>query len=162
MGYFKRRVDRGRARDLLRALHERGEAERPWEVVPDQPPRKPCFLRFASLEIHEGSQRRTGIFWIAYDVLDDPHVDPATASDIRAALDWFNTNLRVPRLRDERAVCLFKSSAAVCMQRAWDLMHGLRRAGVIVEMQSVVNPGRVVYEDELQVAVVPWADAELE
>ncbi|MBL8862416.1 MAG: hypothetical protein JNK02_10435 [Planctomycetes bacterium] len=34
----------------------------------------------------------------------------------------------------------------------------LRDAGVAVEMQAVANPGLVGYEEEHQVAVVPWQD----
>lgn len=35
----------------------------------------------------------------------------------------------------------------------------LNVAGSIpVALQVVANPGRVVYEDENQIAVVPWAD----
>jgi len=30
---------------------------------------------------------------------------------------------------------------------------------VLVEMQVFEKPGKVVYEDELQVAAIPWADA---
>lgn len=33
MGYFRRRIDRNRSRDLSRALHERGEQARPWEAI---------------------------------------------------------------------------------------------------------------------------------
>lgn len=35
----------------------------------------------------------------------------------------------------------------------------LRDEGVIVEMQTIERPGRVVYEDAHQLAVVPWSDA---
>jgi hypothetical protein len=35
----------------------------------------------------------------------------------------------------------------------------LRRAGIWVEMQTVAKPGRILYEDEHQVAAVPWADS---
>jgi hypothetical protein len=75
MGYFRRPIDRGQSRDRMRVLHERGEANRPWEALPSAPPTRPCFLRFASLEVHEDSRRRSGIFQTAFRVLDDPDVD---------------------------------------------------------------------------------------
>jgi hypothetical protein len=44
------------------------------------------------------------------------------------------------------------------MAHIWILLHARREADVWVEMQTCVNPGRVVYEDEHQIAAVPWAD----
>ncbi len=65
------------------------------------------------------------------------------ASDFGRALDQV-----------QRAVFLFKSSATECMRQIWSLVHALRDAGLWVEMQTVENPGRSVYEDEFQIAVV--------
>jgi hypothetical protein len=45
------------------------------------------------------------------------------------------------------------------MKHIWTLAHALREAGVWVEMQTISRPGRIVYRDEQQVAVLPWADA---
>lgn len=146
----------------MRALHERGEANRPWEALPSAPPARPCFLRFASLEVHEDSRRRSGIFQTAFRVLDDADIDPHLERMLPEELHWFDANLHAPYVLEERAVFLFKASAKECMRHAWRLLDGLRRAGAIVEMQTVVNPGRVVFEDDLQVAVVPWSDAEFE
>jgi hypothetical protein len=46
------------------------------------------------------------------------------------------------------------------MRRIWHLIHGLRDAGVWVEMQTFKKPGAVLYEDAHQIAVIPWADAQ--
>jgi hypothetical protein len=162
MGYFQRRIDRGRSRELSRALHERGEVDRSWEAIPSEPPSRPCFVRFASLEIHADSRLRTGIFHAVRRASKHARGDAQLQGELDAAVDWFNVHLIVPAVGDERAIFLFKSTAKECMRRAWHLIACLRRAGAIVEMQTAVNPGRIVYEDELQVAVVPWADAELE
>jgi hypothetical protein len=62
-------------------------------------------------------------------------------------------------LDDGRAVFLFKSDAIECTRRIWDLVHALRELDVHVEMQVFEKPGRIVYEDALQVAALPWADA---
>lgn len=161
MGYFNRRIDRGRSRDLLRKLNERGEGARPWEAIPDSPPARACFVRFASLEIHADSRRRTGIFQ-ACGRVQAGHMPPTLSDEMDAVCGWFNENLIVPIIAEERAIFLFKSSARECMRQAWHLIDCLRRSGAIIEMQTVENPGRILYEDELQVAVLPWADAELE
>lgn len=45
------------------------------------------------------------------------------------------------------------------MAHIWVLLHALREADVWVEMQNYVNPELVVYEDDQQVAALPWAEA---
>jgi hypothetical protein len=159
VGYLKRNVDRGRMRALVRALDERGAALRPWRKIPDRPPKTACFLRFATHVRHLDSLCRTGIFAATYRVLEKDDVDRALALRLRAHLDWFGANLASPGLDEDRAVFLFKSEAIECTRRIWDLVHALREVGVLVQMQVYEKPGRIVYEDALQVAVIPWADA---
>lgn len=44
------------------------------------------------------------------------------------------------------------------MERVWRFREGqLREAGYAAEMQVIEGPGKVVYEDQHQVAVVPWS-----
>lgn len=162
MGYFKRKLDRGRSRRALRALASRDGVPIPWESIPDRPPPRPCFLRFSVLELHPGTRKRTGIFAATRLAHRHARGDRQLSHDLEAAVEWFNVHLIVPAVTDERAVFLFKSTARECMRRAWELIGCLRRAGLIVEMQASENPGRVLYEDEHQVAVVPWADTDLE
>ena len=50
---------------------------------------------------------------------------PEAAASMGRGVDWFNEHLVVPRIDDERAVFLFKSSAKSCMRRIWSLLHGL-------------------------------------
>jgi len=158
MGYFRRRVDRGRARQRARELHEQSLDARPWEAIPAEPPKGQSFLRFAALDQHPGSLRRRGIFSAAYKLRNAGQLDAASEERLGVLLEWFGNHLHAPSLDEERAVFLFKSSAAACMRHIWDLAHLLRDAGVWIEMQVVDKPGRVVFEDELQVAVVPWVE----
>jgi len=146
-------------RALVRALDEHGAVLRTWQKIPDRPPRMSCFLRFATHERHPDSLRRTGIFAATHRVLEHADVDRALALRLRAHLDWFGVNLASPDLDDGRAVFLFKSDAIECTRRIWDLVNALRELDVHVEMQVFEKAGRIVYEDALQVAVIPWADA---
>ena len=159
MGYFKRRIDRGRTRDFVRALHEHSAVLRPWTRIPERPPRKHCYLRFAAHDRHPESLRRAGIFVATYRALESGDIEHALALRLRAYLDWFGANLATPSLDEQRAIFLFKSEAIECTRRMWDLIHALREIGVSIEMQVFEKPGRVVYEDALQVAAIPWADA---
>jgi hypothetical protein len=160
VGYFKRKLDRARARRLGRALNDHALDARPWETIPARPPKRRGFVRFATHERHPASQRRRGIFDEAYRLLRRDEVDEEIASRLYESLGWFDENLAAPELSDERAVFLFKSDAAECMRQVWTMLHALRDAGIWVEMQTFAKPGKVIYSDEHQVAVIPWADAE--
>ena len=159
MGYFKQPIDRGRMRELVRALHEHSAVLRPWTRIPDRPPRRSCFLRFTTHDRHPSSLRRSGIFVATHRALESGDIEHALALRLRAHLDWFAANLVSPDIDEDRAIFLFKSDAIECTRRMWDLIHTLRDVGVLVEMQVFEKPGKVVYEDELQVAAIPWADA---
>lgn len=102
--------------------------------------------------------RRRGIFSAAYDTLAEDDLDPHVAERMRADLEWFSEHLAVPKLAEPRAIFLFKTGAKECMRHVWSLLHGLRDAGVFAEMQTFANPGRIVYEDKHQVAVMPWVE----
>lgn len=159
MGYFKRKLDRGRSRRLVRALNDAAVDGKVWQAIPGAPPRTRGFVRFSARDLHEDSGRRRGIFSAAYRALRAPDVDPRLAGRLRNEIDWFCENLISPDLEHEKAIFLFKSDARECMKHIWKLLHHLREAGVWVEMQTFARPGRPVYEDDQQVAVLPWADA---
>jgi hypothetical protein len=164
MGYFKRRIDRGRARALLRrldALHQADQemgARPAWEAIPDEPPKR-CFIRFSVAARHPASGRRQGIFSAVHELLDDPAIDAETERALRDAMRWFNVLLPSPELEEEAAIFLFKSDAGECTRRIWTFVRILGEHGRFCEMQRSERPGRIVYEDEFQVAVVPWKSA---
>lgn len=157
MGYFPRKINRARARDELRELADRADA-RAWELIPSAPPSRARYVRFAALDPHEVTGCRRGIFSAAHDAIGDGGLDAELDARLRAELRWFDWHLDSPDDVDRRAVFFFKSSATECMAHVWSLLHALRDAGVWVEMQTFENPGRVEYEDEHQIAAVPWAD----
>jgi hypothetical protein len=159
MGYLKRRLDRARCREVVRLLNAEAVDGRPWEAIPDKPPRGRPFVRFSTRNRHPGSGHRRGIFSAAYAVLRKDDTDAELASGVRAGLAWFEDHLAAPDLDEARAIFLFKSQARDCMKQIWSLIESLRDAGVWVEMQTVTKPGRIVYEDEHQVAAIPWADS---
>ena len=159
MGYFKRRLDRGRSRGLVRALNDAAVDGKAWQAIPDGPPRASAFARFSVRDLHAASGRRRGIFSAAYDLLDSAETDPSHAKAVRDALGWFERELPIPDLRRKHAIFLFKTEARACMDHIWTLADALSKAGVWVEMQTIARPGKIVYQDAQQVAVLPWADA---
>jgi hypothetical protein len=160
MGYFKRKLDRGRSHRLVRALNDAAVDGKAWESIPGKPPRSGTFVRFSARDVHEDSGRRRGIFSAAYQALRTHELEPQLATALRTELTWFGEHLTVPNFDEPRAVFLFKSGARENMRHIWKMLHLLRKTGVWVEMQTFRKTGRVIYEDHHQVAVIPWADAE--
>lgn len=157
MGYFKRKPDRGRSRELVRKLNEDGARSLAWERIPERPTRRTRYLRFSTFRPHECSGRRMGVFHAAYDLLREERVDPDLRRRVRTLLDWFNVYLPAPAyLNEARAVFFFKTDVGRTVDRVWELAFELRDAGLLVEMQTLKRPGKIVYEDDYQVAVVPW------
>jgi hypothetical protein len=159
VGYFKRKIDRDRIRRLVRERIEDAADARPWEAIPARPPKTPCFIRFASHRQHPDSHCRQGVFAVTYEVLDAPDLDRHLVDGLRRLLSWFEAHLPIPDIDEPRAIFFFKSESRACMQRVWELLMLLREAGILVDMQTVERPGKIVHEDDYQIAVVPWADA---
>ncbi len=161
MGYFKRRVNRERSSRAVRAAWERADRDAMWTLwngAPLVPERKWPYLRFSIREPHEDSHRRMGIF-AAAGIIEDREDDCEARDELRHELDWFNEHLPVARIDEDAAIFFFKSHATECANRVWHLVRIVHENGFEVDLQRHENPGRVVYEDDYQVAVVPWASS---
>lgn len=79
---------------------------------------------------------------------------------LEAAYLWFNEHVPVPPFSSRRlpkdAVAWFKHDAREPVAKMWDIVALLREHGTEVRLLRSPNPGRVVYEDQLQVVVVEW------
>lgn len=162
MGYFDRKLDRGRAREQRERLDEAALEEGAWESLPiETSPQAPAhrYLRFSIAERHPWSRRREGVFAVTYRLLDEGELDAAIWKELRAELDWFRENLPAPDFDIDAAIFLFRPDAGECTRRIWNVVHLLRECGLPVEMQTISNPGKVIYRDEFQIAVVPWSSS---
>jgi len=74
--------------------------------------------------------------------------------------EWFNDNVPVPPFESRHLprdyVAWFRDDAAEPVAKMWDMVALLREHGVDVRLLRSANPGRVVYEDEVQVLVDEW------
>lgn len=159
MGYFQRKIDRARCRLVVRTSNAAASDLDVWTAVPACPPRRGRYVRFSRPEPHPLSGRRSGIFVVTHALLRRKSLDAHVAEGLDSCVDWFNENLRSPDFDEARAIFLFKPDAVACLERIWHLIAYLRQAGIPIEMQSVRKPGRIVYEDEHQVAALPFADS---
>lgn len=164
MGYFRRKPDRARIREFKRDTGAADDELTPWIAVNDVggvAQRETAYLRFSCGDRSVKSQRLIGIFAAAFE--PDPDGSQAHLQlTLQAELTWFDENLRAPDIDEKRAIFWFKSSATECMAHIWSLVWLLRERGMAVFVQRVERPGKVVYEDENQVAAVPWRDSGVE
>lgn len=159
MGYFKRKIDRARSRELIRGLHE-DAAERadwmPWDGERWSALDRVRYVRFSIPERDDWSGRRTGVFHAAYRLRRTTRLEGEVLESLDRAMTWFGENLPAPELDEGRAIFFFKSSSESCISRIWELIWILREHDRHVELQWVDQPGRIVYEDDHQVAAIPW------
>ena len=67
-------------------------------------------------------------------------------------------NVEAPEDSDPRAIFWFKPTATEAIRMLWGLAQLLRGHGYHVEMLTTDRPGYIVYEDDLQVAAIPFRD----
>ncbi|MFE6741749.1 hypothetical protein [Streptomyces tubercidicus] len=86
----------------------------------------------------------------------------------RAGNDWYDANYPNPSDTDPNvydpdlnpgAVAWFKTTARHLIERVDGYLEILAAHEVACERVESTAPGRVVYEDEVQVVVVPWENA---
>jgi hypothetical protein len=155
MGYFRRKIDRRRARVAVEMHAAAPVADAVWRAL-DEVSREPQrdFIRFSGKAAGDSSVRRLGVFTIAYDVCRE--LDAGQARPLRDELSWFERHLPVPRRIDERSIFWFRSDAGEVATRVWQLVDLLVAHGWLIEVQRVrLFPGRVVYEDDYQIAAIP-------
>lgn len=161
MGYFRRKIRRKRCAEAIEA------ATQPvpqslldfWHSAPDSPPpavRRSRFVRLAVGQRDPDSHQPQGVFAAACDVRDSAELVEAEQRELNDVFRWFNTNLPVPKQLPPQAICWFKCQSQECIAHVWQIVHLLQSHGLAVWMMATERQGKVVYEDELQVAAVPF------
>lgn len=106
----------------------------------------------------------TGVFGLTNTLGRAGELSPQEHADWRAGNDWFNAAYRDPSdsdptVYDERvnplATAWFKESAVHLLERVPRYLEILSAHGVECVRVETADPGRIVYEDDVQVVVVP-------
>lgn len=116
------------------------------------------YLRFATFRIDPDACRPQGVFVRTYALLATDALRAEERRRLREALAYFEHDLAVPTVWESRAVFWFKAECARCTHQAWALVNALKAVGVPVVPVRTKKPGLVVYEDDCQVAAVPYRD----
>ena len=124
------------------------------------------FVRFVTNRLDHVTGLEIGFFKAAYALRRSKRVMESDASQLDELLNWLDDNLEAPtRFAKSRkkhahgkALSWFKPSAVEHIQKSRDLLALLERHGVYSEMYVTTRPGVVVYDDEWQIAAIPFKD----
>lgn len=127
---------------------------------------RPSYVRFVCDAIDKDSGRRRGVFQAAFALLDANELPADDREALDALRGWFSAHLAKPdrfaRGRRthaaHRAISWFKASATEHVRRIRAMCAILNAHGIRTEMITSARPGYVVYEDEHQVAALPFAE----
>ena len=122
------------------------------------------YVRFIVPVRDRASDQWQGIFTAAYALEREGKLLEHELVWLRGITAWFNRNLRRPRRlawstranAPERAISWLKMSATEHLARLRELAALLEHKDVPVEELRTDKPGYVVYEDEYQVAAIPF------
>ncbi|MFF1687111.1 MULTISPECIES: hypothetical protein [unclassified Streptomyces] len=121
------------------------------------------YVRFQGTERHRRGHF-PGIFVLANELAAQGSLTEEQYQFWRTNNDWYDANYTNPTTVDPRvydpevhpgAVAWFKSSAEELIRRVEGYLDLLAAHGVECRRLESPNPGRVIYEDENQIVVIP-------
>ena len=123
------------------------------------------FIRFVVSERHQQSDQERGVFSALYDLEDRGQLLPYELHWFRAAEAWFNENLNRPKRlarsdrpnAPERAITWLKLTATEHISKMRELAALLEHKDILVRELRTDRPGYIVYEDDHQVAAIPFS-----
>jgi hypothetical protein len=124
------------------------------------------FTRFVVPLRDEDSHHLTGVFGAAYELRDRGVLARDEEYGLRILMKWFQCNLPIPerfsrsRRRDAqpKAICWLKEGVRQHFDKMRELAAVLERHGILTRALRTSRPGYVVYEDDFQIAAVPFRD----
>ena len=124
------------------------------------------YIRFVVLQKDEDSHRAKGVYQAADELIIAGSLTDEELRWLKEVQRWFDKQLDVP-LRFSRstragahpnAISWFKDSANLYIEKMRELVGFLEQHGLSTKMLQTSRPGYIVYEDEHQIAAVPFKD----
>lgn len=120
------------------------------------------YLRFETDRMNHEFGIHIGLFQMAYELLRSEEISEEERVTLNENLEWFRTNLPVARKykrgRRDRARCWIKGHQRDTIARMYELRTLLESMGISVQLLKTRKPGYITWEDEFQVAAVPFRD----
>lgn len=122
------------------------------------------YVRFVTGLRDYHSHQQMGVIRAAWYVEDQ--MGYADWAHLEWLVCWLNRNLRVPhrfsrsrkRHAQKKAICWFKDAAERPLRKVRQIAAILERYDVSTQMLTTTRPGYIVYEDDFQVAAIPFRD----
>lgn len=119
------------------------------------------FIRFVTFRIDPNSRCAEGIFTASHWLAEEGWLSDYEQSHLQELLDWFGQHLAEPSIFSRaadpgRAICWFKPSARFHLARLWEIVAILENNDFFVRLLKSDTPGRIVYEDDFQIAALPF------
>jgi hypothetical protein len=122
------------------------------------------FVRFVTDLLDYHSHQKLGVIRAANYF--EEQMDYADWAHLELLVVWLNRNLRVPRRfsrsrrrhAQKKAICWFKDAAERPLSKVRQIASILERYEIQTKMLKTNRPGYIVYEDDAQVAAIPFRD----
>lgn len=113
------------------------------------------YVRYIVLQRVGEERRQVGLFAAAYSLRDDGDLDGHEYQRLDELLAWFRAELLVPpqHLIPDGAVFWYREAGRFS-RGMWELAHLLGEHGYTAELVTAAFVGRIVYQDEHQVAAL--------
>lgn len=124
------------------------------------------YVRFTTAIIDRHSGKRRGVFQAVADLVQDVELPEHDLDALNELRQWFGEHLAAPdrfartsrKSAAPKAISWYKNTATEYIARMHAMCHILNEHGVATEMITSTRPGYVVFEDEHQIAAVPFAE----
>jgi hypothetical protein len=125
-----------------------------------------AYVRFVTSTLDRNSSRRRGVFQAVGDLVDDNELFDHELAELQAIRKWFSQHLDAPDRfarssksgAAAKAISWYKSTATEHISRMHEMCRILNEHGITTEMITSARPGYVVFEDEYQIAAVPFTE----
>ncbi len=118
------------------------------------------YTRAVISAIDRDSYQRTGVLIAGHELLKTNWLDERNENCLRDLLGWFNQNIPIPRQRrwKTRSIFWFKGYDGEWVDYFERLCRFMCRWYDRVEVLETRKPGYLIYEDDYQVAAIPFRD----
>lgn len=124
------------------------------------------YVRFVVYEIDEDSGREMGLFTAGGILNDKNELYDYEIEHRKSLMIWFSENLDVPDVQasdsnyysNPTAISWFKSSATEHIAKMREYAEILKAHNLPVKQLVTDRPGKILYEDEYQIAACPYKD----
>lgn len=127
------------------------------------------YLRFITQFINEVDKPEIGVFNAMHFIWEHRLTKDEDEAKLKELYAWFKGNLDAPPWfanpkgypHESKALSWFKDTSKEHIMKMHEVMKILENYGITVErLTSKSAPGTIVYEDKIQISVVPWGGFE--